>query len=1080
MTSPEAAPQSPPPPQAARQHLLESLDEQISRHEDHLAHRGRELASGISELRWSSEARRFSCSLGENGSSCRIELDLPFALGDPMQAACDCLAQETEGSLRRCEHTFAALTRLAEVMRAPGESPLLDDVLRLDPQPAWERTLAALDQFLEGEDEDDTERRLSWRVSFSARGVDLAAWEQRVSRQDGTWTQGRRLGWERLRSTPELWACAADRRAVRALREQVEEHDGLPAWAWTLDVFAALKALAGHPLVFHADSTERRLTVERVEVRLELTTSEAGLLLDATLDSRPLRSFPRGTLHEDEAEHGLLGLVDDRLLVATADHRVLQFLRSLNEKPRLVPPEGQDELLRRLTRLENFLPIELPPELEGEKIESDGRLYLRLSPAVPRGLVAQVRLRPAPCGLYCQPGEGPRRVSGVERAHRVIVERRFEEELALAHSHIGALGLDAYAEERPWQWRLGSDDEALDLIRLTQDLTADDTLLVEWPAGGDRKVAARLDPAALKIEVETRADWFSLKANVEVDGWRLPLLALLKALRRGRRYVRLADGEWAEITESFRERLAAFDDHVHVNRNRLEIDATGASALCDLAGDEATLHASHSFRQLTRRLDETDHVVYEIPPGLQAELRPYQLTGYRWMRRLADWGVGGCLADDMGLGKTVQTLALLLARVDEGPALVVAPTSLGFNWARESGRFTPSLRVILYNACDRQAVVRKLGKGDIVVVSYGLLVREVENLARVRWGTLVLDEAQAIKNAQTKTAQAVRKIRAKWSLALSGTPIENSLGELWSLFRGISPGLLGSWKRFRERFGTPIEKEGDNERRQALSRLVRPFILRRTKGEVLHELPARTEADLYCELSSEERELYEDVRLKALVQLATIDEEAATERFQVLAALTRLRQLACHPALADAKWKKGSAKLELFIEVVNELREGGHRALVFSQFTKHLAILRETLEARGVSYQYLDGSTPIKERMRRVDAFQDGDDEIFLISLMAGGTGLNLTAADYVIHMDPWWNPAVEDQATDRAHRMGQKRPVTVYRLVARGTIEEEILKLHADKRDLVAGVLDGADQAGRLSTSELISMIRTGGDEEE
>ena len=339
----------------------------------------------------------------------------------------------------------------------------------------------------------------------------------------------------------------------------------------------------------------------------------------------------------------------------------------------------------------------------------------------------------------------------------------------------------------------------------------------------------------------------------------------------------------------------------------------------------------------------------------------------------------------------------------------------------------------------------------------------------------MLDEAQFVKNAATKTAQAVRQIDADWKLALTGTPMENHLGELWSLFRNISPGLFGSWERFRSRFAEPIEKQKDVRRRHGLSRVVRPFLLRRTKAEVLSELPPRTEIQLVAEMSPEEKKLYDDARLQAVAQLSGVNDDK-DQRFHVLAALTQLRQLACHPRLVHPDWKKSSAKMDLLLEQIEELREGRHRALVFSQFTKHLNLIREVLDERGISYQYIDGKTSPAQREKRVDAFQSGEGELFLISLKAGGTGLNLTAADYVVHIDPWWNPSVEDQATDRAHRIGQTRPVTVYRLVTQDTIEEQILALHAQKRDLVSGVLEGTDRAGRLSTDELVALIRSGG----
>jgi SNF2 family DNA or RNA helicase len=437
----------------------------------------------------------------------------------------------------------------------------------------------------------------------------------------------------------------------------------------------------------------------------------------------------------------------------------------------------------------------------------------------------------------------------------------------------------------------------------------------------------------------------------------------------------------------------------------------------------------------------------------------------------------------MGLGKTIQALAMLELRKHEGPALVVAPTSVCFNWIRETQKAAPSLRPLLYRELDRARAVAELQPGDVLVVSYGLLARDLERFQGFTFGTLVIDEAQAIKNATTRRARAVRNLDARWRVALTGTPIENHLGELWSLFRAISPGLFGSFDSFKDRFAIPIERDKDASRRAALAAIIRPFVLRRTKSEVASELPPRTEIRVEIELSTEERRLYEAVRLAALEDLAKSGEKeevAGSEerRFRVLAAITRLRQLACHPKLYEDSSPIASSKLARFMELVESLREEGHRALVFSQFTRHLGLVRRALENASVPYLYLDGSTPFGERARLVDAFQGGEAGLFLISLRAGGTGLNLTAADYVIHLDPWWNPAVEDQATDRAHRIGQIRPVTVYRLVGRRTIEEAILALHAEKRQLVAELLEGADTAAKISTDELIRLIREGAGE--
>ena len=361
----------------------------------------------------------------------------------------------------------------------------------------------------------------------------------------------------------------------------------------------------------------------------------------------------------------------------------------------------------------------------------------------------------------------------------------------------------------------------------------------------------------------------------------------------------------------------------------------------------------------------------------------------------------------------------------------------------------------------------------MLVASYDIVARDVVQLAEIAFGTLVLDESQAIKNAAARRSGAVRDLTAGFRVALSGTPIENHLGELWGLFRAISPALLGSWDRFRDRFATAIERDRDPERRRALVAVVRPFLLRRTKQKVAPELPARTETVRLVTLSPGERDRYESERLAAVHALAAAD--PITGRFAMLAAISRLRRLACNVKLVDDNTSLGSSKLAQVLEIVDELRAAGHRALVFSQFTSHLALVREALDARGVTYQYLDGQTPAGERERLVAAFQAGQGELFLLSLKAGGTGINLTGADYVLHLDPWWNPAAEDQATDRAHRIGQVKPVTVVRLVAKDTIEEAVLALHDEKRELAESLLAGGDLASKLTSKELIDLVRRG-----
>ncbi len=485
-----------------------------------------------------------------------------------------------------------------------------------------------------------------------------------------------------------------------------------------------------------------------------------------------------------------------------------------------------------------------------------------------------------------------------------------------------------------------------------------------------------------------------------------------------------------------------------------------------------SIDADNAWQALQDRLRHAQDLDPQIPSTVQAELRDYQLQGFKWLARLDAWGAGACLADDMGLGKTLQALALMVDNANRGPSLVIAPTSVCTNWIEESVRFAPTLNPIRFGEFDRGKTLNHLQSYDILVCSYGLLQTEANALQAIHWNTIVADEAQAFKNATTKRSKAVMGLNADFKMIATGTPIENHLGELWNLFQFINPGLLGTRDVFNDKYAYPIENQKDLKSSAALRKLISPFILRRLKRDVLTELPPRTEITIRVEPNPEETALYEALRTEAVEQLSSKDLNPNQQRFQVLASITKLRRAVCNPNMIIKGANLPSAKLEAFAEILDELLENKHKALVFSQFVEHLSLIRGYLDRRGIDYQYLDGSTPVKKRKQAVDAFQAGEGELFLISLKAGGIGLNLTAADYVIHMDPWWNPAVEDQASDRAHRIGQMRPVTVYRLVVSNTIEEKIVKLHEQKRDLADNLLEGTEVSAKMSLNDMLDLL--------
>ena len=537
----------------------------------------------------------------------------------------------------------------------------------------------------------------------------------------------------------------------------------------------------------------------------------------------------------------------------------------------------------------------------------------------------------------------------------------------------------------------------------------------------------------------------------------------------------MGEGQFLALTQEFRNRLEElilYGNNQPGSDREVRIHPLAAIALEELT-HEAQTTADKGWRERLQAIADAQDLTPVVPSTLKAELRDYQREGFVWMSRLAHLGVGACLADDMGLGKTLQAITVILSLAHQGPTLVVAPTSVCLNWATEVNRFAPTLNFHMFSELNRDALIPSLGKFDLLVTSYTLLQQEIELLAQVQWQSIVLDEAQAIKNAATKRSKAAMRLNGRFRLITTGTPIENHLGELWNLFNFINPGLLGTWKQFNRRFGIPIEKYHDREARRTLKKLIRPFMLRRIKSQVLEELPPRTEITLRVEMVPEEMRFYEALRQQAIENIEGSSEKTG-RHLQILAEIMRLRRACCNPKLISDQVDIPSSKLQVFAEVVEELLGGGHKALVFSQFTGHLALIRAYLDEQKINYKYLDGTTPTRERQQQVEGFQAGEGDLFLISLKAGGLGLNLTAADYVINMDPWWNPAVEDQAADRAHRIGQKRPVTVYRLVTANTIEEKIVRLHQEKRDLANSLLEGADVSTRISAEQLLELIRS------
>ncbi|WP_440896319.1 SNF2 helicase associated domain-containing protein [Amphibacillus sp. Q70] len=590
----------------------------------------------------------------------------------------------------------------------------------------------------------------------------------------------------------------------------------------------------------------------------------------------------------------------------------------------------------------------------------------------------------------------------------------------------------------------------------------------------DQVKALKTDkPYQLQTNIEVNAFTGMLDVHFNMDGIsEQDIQEVLQALIEKKSYHRLTDGGLIELKDQSFQNFQALADQLHLKKRDLEqasLELSPARSIqIDHALTEKQTRYSETFKQLLETLNTPQTVDYQIPDTLNASLRDYQVIGFQWFKSLARYQLGGILADEMGLGKTIQAISFILSEKDieqKWPTLIIAPASLIYNWKKEFEKFAPTLNVdvIVGTKVERKAKINTTQKSDVWITSYPLIRQDIDLYKSIHFDVMILDEAQAIKNHLTQTAKATRQIHAKQHFALSGTPIENRLEELWSIFQTLSPGFLGSKKQF-------IQYQNDY-----IKQITKPFILRRLKTDVLPDLPDKIEFEQYSDLTKEQKQVYLAYLERMQQQLNTVIEadQFEQEKLEILTALTRLRQICCHPRLFLENYQEGSGKLELLMTIIEQLRVDNRRILIFSQFSSMLKIIQEELEKQNYQAFYLDGQTPIKNRVDMADAFNNGEREIFIISLKAGGTGLNLTGADTVILFDLWWNPAVEEQAAGRAHRIGQTKKVEVIRLITEGTIEEKIFQLQEKKRKLVDEIIQpGETLLSSLNKDEIKDLL--------
>lgn len=750
-----------------------------------------------------------------------------------------------------------------------------------------------------------------------------------------------------------------------------------------------------------------------------------------------------------------------------------------------LPVRASSEIRMLAEKLSGILEIrlDLPPDDPAQMIEGSGMIAVRIIPDSRKTYHAHISSAPLPDGnLRCNPGYGDEVVAFQTEDGLKMVQRDFHAESEnyqrLQDFIMASIG-DVFVGRRRLEF--SSPESVLKLLEFIKDY--DDFYFAEWPEGGTMTFCGTINTSDINVQVCSDMDWFKVEGTVNISGNTLSYQELL--LHFGEEdaegYVRIRGNEYARLSDMLREHIRKMDSILSDAARKkgvCRVEKYDVGLLADILGQDGGLHAEmdEKFIRLLDRMETIYRNDVQVPDGLCAELRDYQKKGFEWLVRLSEWGAGACLADDMGLGKTLQTIAMLLYRKDRGPSLVAAPKSVLHNWNHEIRRFAPGLDPVMMAAeKDGRKIVREAGSGDVVIVSYGMLASRSGLLSSRTWNVVCLDEAHYIKNRTTRTSAAAMNLKSDARVILTGTPLQNHLGELWNLFQFINPGMLGPWPHFMDKYiRTPFDGDKERELRERIS----PFVLRRSKYEVLDELPEKISYEKMVTLSPEEMQIYEKIRHDAEVKFKRHKTVAEREKANALdlsffRELMRLRQLSDSVSLAFPEWTRGSSKISALKDMVLTLgADRSNRTIIFSQFTGFLSQIRVMMAETGMEYFYLDGQTPEDERDRLVCRFQKGECRFFLISLMAGGLGLNLTAANHVILMEPWWNPAVEEQAADRAYRIGQSRNVTVIRLVSANTIEEKMLRLHEKKRMLSDSVLAGTSAGAFLTMDEILDMI--------
>jgi superfamily II DNA or RNA helicase len=985
----------------------------------------------------------------------RVEEKLHTVVREAYNSGYISYAYEGAFALKSMTNRSKDITLYNQIHAGMPYEPILSQVVKVE---EWEKKLSKLINMLPAESETnntslpESSTRIMYELNLEILDVQPIL---QTMNKNGKWSTGRNISLKKFYAGEVEGMTEQDYKIAKCLRNESNYYPS--TYIFMNKVYSYM---VGHPNLYLRNSG----------IPIELVAAEPIFNIKKVKNSYQIQV----DLNLVEHSTFVIKETNTRYKVYDLDPKTIEFVNFVISQRIEVPEKNVEKLeilvkkLSKKTIINSDL-IASNQHSNVKQVKADPKLRVQLLP-YGNGLKAEIFAKPfGTIPPYFKPGMGGQTLITSHKNEQLQVIRNLELEKKQAKILIESI---SKIESVDLSNDLITFDLAIDSLNLLEILSKHaDLCIVEWPEGEKFKIKGSADFKNLKLRIKSQTNWFDIAGEIQIDEQTVLSLKELMNLMENKqsRFVELSNGEFLALSDELKKKIMELMSFTTSTKDTLTLNKFASATMGNFFDEIEDLKVDKAWKDFQKRIEITNQESIEIPKSLEAELRPYQEEGFRWLSRLASWEAGACLADDMGLGKTIQTLAILIQRSKNGAALVVCPVSVVNNWISEATKFAPTLKIKTLGLSTRQQIINQLEAGDVLITSYGILQSEEKMFAEVSWDTVVLDEAHVIKNFATKTSKAAMGLKTKFKLALTGTPIQNHLGEIWNIFNFINPGLLGNLQHFNDVF---VKPEG-NQAKKHLKKLISPFILRRTKTSVLDELPPKTEIIRKIELSKEEAAFYEALRRQAIENMESGEGNSGAKHLQALAEITKLRQASCNPALVNPTLKIESSKLNTFLQIADELIENKHRALVFSQFVTHLSLVRKALDQKGIKYSYLDGSTSANEREKLVRHFQAGTNDLFLISLKAGGLGLNLTAADFVIHLDPWWNPAIEDQASDRAHRIGQSRPVTVYRLVAENTIEEKIIQLHNSKRNMAELLLEGSDQAGKLSLHELVDLIK-------